>query len=214
MKACSRELKQRCSNLGAEYSSKVSWVRNVPKHPSGNSNGDAEHRLHVYVGRHAGPEILDRGYGNPFVIGQNPQRYQAFYTDVRGAKGGGKWPRAGDCLALYRKHADLIRSAHEVFRASGELDEKGCWTRDNVIELFWIVMEAEHAGRDKLRDYVSGLLGKRIACYCQPEACHAHLLRNVFCQEVLQSMDDEGLKELLLRVLEERRMHELQRRQA
>ena len=28
---------------------------------------------------------------------------------------------------------------HEVFRASFELDDKGNWTRDNVIELFWKV---------------------------------------------------------------------------
>ena len=136
---------------------------------------------------------------------------------------------------------------HEVFRASFELDDKGNWTRDNVIELFWKVgictnyegfcdlgpiagmpfpnsgqlegllycgselfvlgagaclidkdpiafgmyrnlptrasahtkvMEAQHVGN--MRGYVDHLMGRRLACYCQPEACHGHVLREVF----------------------------------
>ena len=73
MKGCPRELKERSCNLGGDYESKVAWVENASRCPDRICNGDAEGRLHLYIGRHAGPEIRDCGFGNPFVIGQNPE---------------------------------------------------------------------------------------------------------------------------------------------
>ena len=211
LKVVPEELKKKCSNLGGQYASKAAWIANVTDPPSEHDNGDAENRLHVYVGRHAGPKVPDNGYGNPFVIGQDPDKYQAFYTDTS-TKGGGSWPRASDCLSLYQKHRPLIQGMHDVFKASCELDDKGTWTRDNVVELFWEVMEVEQA--ESMAHYVDRLIGKRIACYCQPEACHGHVLRNVFCKSVLQDMGEAALKERLQRVLHERRAHKLQQQEA
>ncbi|OLQ10865.1 hypothetical protein AK812_SmicGene5390 [Symbiodinium microadriaticum] len=200
MKGCSEEFRQRSSNLGGQYASKVAWASNLPKFPA-EGKGDAENRLHVYIGRHAG-EIHDCGYGNPFVIGHNPDTYRAFYTDTASAKGGGNWPRAPACLALYLKHEQLIQDMHGTFVTCRELDDKGNWTRDNVIELFWKVTEAEHS--ESMRGYVDGLLGTRLGCYCQPEACHGHVLRNVFCRSVLEEMGTWELREKLRQVLHQR----------
>eukprot|EP00439_Symbiodinium_sp_Y106_P016677 s2160_g2.t1 len=202
MKGCFEDdFRRRASNLGGQYASKAAWASNLPKVPA-EGNGDAENRLHVYIGRHAGSEIHDCGYGNPFVIGQNPDSYRAFYTDTASAKGGGTWPRAPACLALYLKHRQLIQDMHDIFRTCRELDDNGNWTRDNVIELYWKVTEAEHS--EDMRGYVDGLLGKRLGCYCHPEACHGHVLRDVFCRSVLEEMTTWELREKLRQVLHER----------